>query len=138
MADHKEYIEAEYEAIEKTLGNLPQKPLLQLSELELAGVAVLLNNFYNAIENILKQILKNQSVKLPEGSSWHQNLINTAVNENIIPDSLAEEISEYMSFRHFVAHGYAFNLSAERLQELKDNVLKTFEKFKEEINKTIV
>lgn len=138
MANHKEYIEAEYEAIEKTLANLPQNPLSQLSELELAGVAVLLNNFYNGIENILKQILKKESIKLPEGPSWHQSLINTAVNENIIPDVLAEEISEYMSFRHFVAHGYAFNLKAERLQELKDNVLKIFEKFKKEINKTIV
>ena len=138
MANHKEYIEAEYEAIEKTLANLPQNPLSQLSELELAGVAVLLNNFYNGIENILKQILKKESIKLPEGPSWHQSLINTAVNKNIIPDVLAEEISEYMSFRHFVAHGYAFNLKAERLQELKDNVLKIFEKFKKKINKTIV
>lgn len=137
MANHREYIEAEYEAIEKTLATLPQKPLSQLSELELAGVAVLLNNFYNGIENILKQTFKKLSLKLPEGSSWHQDLINSSINESIISEVLAEEISEYMGFRHFVAHGYAFNLNAERLQELTNNVLKTFEKFKEEINKII-
>lgn len=138
MANHKEYIDAEYEAIEKTLSTIPEKPLSQLSELELAGVAVLLNNFYNGIENILKQIFKKQSIRLPEGPAWHQNLINTAVNESIIPDDLAEKISEYMSFRHFVAHGYTFNLNAERLQELTDNVLKIFEKFREEINKIFI
>ncbi len=137
MANHKEYIEAEYEAIEKTLANLPQNPLSQLSELELAGVAVLLNNFYNGVENILKQVFKKLSLKLPEGPSWHQDLINSSVNENIISEVLAEEISEYMGLRHFVAHDYAFNLNAERLQELTNNVLKTFKKFKEEINKTI-
>ncbi len=138
MADHKERIEAECEAIEKTLITLPQKPLSQLSELELAGVAILLNNFYNGVENILKQIFQKQSLKLPEGPAWHQNLIISAVNENIISDELSNGIKEYMSFRHFVAHGYAFNLDPERLQELTDNILKVFEEFKSEINKLFI
>jgi uncharacterized protein YutE (UPF0331/DUF86 family) len=138
MVKYRERIEAEYEAIEKTLATLPKKPLSQLSELELAGVAVLLNNFYNGVENILKQIFKKQSIELTEGPAWHQNLINSAVKENIISEDLANNISEYMSFRHFVAHGYAFNLSPEKLHELTDNVLKVFEKFKDEINKIIL
>ncbi len=137
MVNYREYIEAEYEAIEKTLATIPQKPLSQLSKLELAGIAVLLNNFYNGVENILKQVFKKLSLKLPEGPAWHQDLINSSINENIISEVLAEEISEYMGFRHFVAHGYAFNLNTERLQELTDNVLNTFKKFQEEINKII-
>ncbi len=137
MVNYREYIEAEYEAIEKTLATIPQEPLSQLSKLELAGVAVLLNNFYNGVENILKQVFKKLSLKLPEGPAWHQDLINSSVNENIISEALAEEISEYMGFRHFVAHGYVFNLNTEKLQELTNNVLNTFKKFKEEINKNI-
>ena len=138
MAEYKERIEAEYEAIETTLATLPKKPLSQLSELELAGVATLLNNFYNGIENILKQIFQKQSIKLPEGHSWHQNLIISARQENIISDDLTNELKKYLSFRHFATHGYAFNLNPERLEKLADNILKVFENFKVEINKIFI
>ncbi|MFH1717920.1 MAG: hypothetical protein ABIF19_11250 [Planctomycetota bacterium] len=42
MANYKMRIEAEYEAMEKTLSTLPDRQLAQLSELEIAGVASLL------------------------------------------------------------------------------------------------
>lgn len=42
MPDYRLRIEAEYEAIERTLSALPAKPLPELTQLELAGVAALL------------------------------------------------------------------------------------------------
>ncbi|MFH1771915.1 MAG: hypothetical protein ABH872_03785 [Candidatus Omnitrophota bacterium] len=138
MANYKERIEAEYEAIEKTLSTLPERPLLELSELELAGIATLLNNFYNGLENIIRQIFQKQLIELSDGPAWHQNLIILALQKNIISESLANDIKKYLSFRHFAAHGYAFNLSPERLEKLTNNIREVFNNFKVEINRIIV
>jgi hypothetical protein len=58
MAELKEKILVEVENIDRLLQEMPAaEKLAGLSVLELAGVATLLHNFYNGIENILKQIL---------------------------------------------------------------------------------
>ena len=49
MANHKDKIAAEYENVDRLILELPKKeklPFLQF--LELAGVATILHNFYNA------------------------------------------------------------------------------------------
>ncbi len=68
MADLRERIECEFEAIRKTLDAMPAESRFpELSILELAGVASLLHSFYNGVENILKQALLAQGSSLPEG-----------------------------------------------------------------------
>jgi uncharacterized protein YutE (UPF0331/DUF86 family) len=138
MAEQREQVEAELENIERVLAELPDyKSLPKLSTLELAGVAALIHNFYNGIENILKLIIISYNKKLPDGSSWHQDLVNIATENNIISELTAQELRRYLAFRHFFSHGYSFELDKRRISNLVKDIQAIFANFRDEINKAI-
>ena len=130
MADLLERIQAECENIKQVLAELASANSLEkLSTLELAGVATLIHNFYNGIENILKQILLHQGIKLPTGPSWHRELLDIAESVNVISSSTLQELRRYLAFRHFFSHGYAFDLKVEIIKPLAQDADKVFESF---------
>ncbi len=138
MAEVHERIEAEFENIERAVAELPDSDSLpNLSSLELAGVAALIHNFYNGIENILKQIVISCRKELPHNSSWHRDLVNIATSNGIISESTAKELRRYLAFRHFFSHGYSFDLDKERITPLVKNIQGTLACFKDDINKAL-
>ena len=138
MAKLHEQVEAEFENIERTLADIPDSDSLSnLSRLELAGLATLLNNFYNGIENILKTVMTTKGMNLPDGPSWHRDLLNAAKSLNIISESSAGKLKQYLAFRHFYIHSYSFDLDAEQMENLIKDILIVYDRFKDEIQKTI-
>ena len=137
MPDYRLRIEAEYEAIENTLSALPDRPLSTLSQLELAGVAALLHNFYNGIENIVKQVFQEKSLSIPQGESWHRDLLLAAAEKNIISDLLLNNLKQYLAFRHYFSHAYALELFPERMEPLVKDAVALFNEFKQHIDKII-
>ncbi|MDP6524849.1 MAG: hypothetical protein QGH15_11560 [Kiritimatiellia bacterium] len=119
MADLPERISAELENIDGVLARIPSdKVLPDLSELELAGVAALVHSFYNGVENVLKQVLQSRGIALPTGESWHKELILIAAESGVLSEETSHGIRDYLAFRHFFTHAYAFDLDPERLEPL--------------------
>ncbi|MBN2856910.1 MAG: hypothetical protein JXN63_00765 [Candidatus Delongbacteria bacterium] len=108
------------------------------SKLELAGIATYIHNFYNGIENILKQILKTKNISIEGSAYWHKELLEKAIKHKLISENLAEILSEFMSFRHFFVHSYSFILNEKKLDQLHKKVFNTYEEFKKEIQPFIV
>jgi len=135
MADYRLRIEAEYEAIDKTISALPSAALSNLSRLELAGAAALLHNFYNGIENVIRPVFQAKSLKAPEGPSWHRDLLLKAIHDEIISKSSGAELKRFLAFRHFFSHAYSLELLPEKFEPLVADAPGIFDKLRTEIDK---
>lgn len=136
MASFKDYAEAESENLQKVLAKLPPgSTLSRLSDLELAGVAAFIHNFYNGIENILKQAVREKGSKLPQGNTWHRDLVELALTQGIISKETSEALKGYLAFRHFFSHAYAIELDPARIAPLVEDANSVFESLQHDIEK---
>jgi len=90
-------IEVEVENIEKVLSIIEKYKNKSYSELELAGIATYIHNFYNGIENIIKQILKSKNINLSNSYSWHRDILLQSKKENIIDDNLYNDLLKILN-----------------------------------------
>ena len=138
MADIKEKVAAELDNIEQVLADLPKPDSLkQLSSLELAGVAALIHNFYNGVENVLKQLVIFKGLIIPDGPSWHSDLIELSVANQIISRSTSEMLKKYFGFRHFFSHAYSFDVDEERITPLLEKIREAHKSFANDISKAL-
>ncbi len=129
-------IEAELDNIQEVLNRLPSAhKLSSIKELELAGVATLLHNFYNGIENVIKQIVATKAANIPQGQNWHRDLLDLALRYKVINKTIWSSLKQFLAFRHFFSHAYAFHLEFDRMQPLVKTAPKLFVSFKVNIQR---
>jgi uncharacterized protein YutE (UPF0331/DUF86 family) len=138
MADIGEKVTAELENIERVLAAMPAADAIDgMSPLELAGVSALLHNFYNGIENILKQVATSKGLTFPQGPSWHTQLVASCMSAGIISGQTCDRLKKYLGFRHFFSHAYTFDLDVARVLPLLADITDTYAFFKSDISKVL-
>lgn len=131
MSTLRERIDAELENLESSISLLPSvSDLPYKSVLEQAGVAGVLHSFYNGIENILKQIVTDRGLVLPNGPAWHRDLLALAAEQKVFPSDVIHELKQYMAFRHYFAHAYVLDVDPDRLEPLVSKLPSVFQETK--------
>ena len=92
----KEYIEETLDLLNKVLNRIEK------SAIELSAIGSFLHHTYTGMENILKRILKNKNVEIPNSASSHKDLLNVAVEAKIITQELSDELDSFEAFDIFL------------------------------------
>ncbi|MFH1847006.1 MAG: hypothetical protein ABH869_05560 [Candidatus Omnitrophota bacterium] len=126
-------IEIEKEFIKKTL-KLLNKAMARKrkTEIELTAIGAFLHDIYNGMENIIKRTLKAKGIRIKDTGSFHKDLLDRAVEEKIVSQTLSERLDEYRGFRHFFVHGYGLNLRKDELISLAKGILTIWKDFEKE------
>jgi uncharacterized protein YutE (UPF0331/DUF86 family) len=109
-------------------------------DLYLDSVALNLHSFYSCIERIFELIARNIDQSIPQGESWHQELLKQMMTDiklvrpAVISRDTFTALDEYRGFRHIVRNVYTFNLSQKKLQPLITDLQSVYEKVVSEIS----
>jgi len=134
MSRIRDIVNSEFENIETVLNEIKKvKDRENKETVILVGLGAFLQNFYNGIENILKQLLLYNKVTISNSPNWHKDLLNLSIEKKIISKKTANKIGKYLYFRHFCAHNYGFLIEEEKLMSLVENVFDVFIAFQKDI-----
>jgi len=127
MSTLRERIDAELENLEFGILLLPPvAELPYLSVLEQAGISGVLHSFYNGIENIVKQMITDRGIPLPNGPSWYRDVLALAGEQQFFPNDVIDDLKQYMAFRHYFAHAYVLDIDPQRLEPLVGKLPEVF------------
>jgi hypothetical protein len=109
-----------------------------LDVVETSAVAAMLHSFYTLIEKILELIARQMDEAVPTSGAWHRDLIEqmrrpTALRAAVISDHLAENLKEYLAFRHLFRGASIALMRWNKMQPLANGAKTTFQQFEEEL-----
>ncbi|MDD4889580.1 MAG: hypothetical protein PHU85_06585 [Phycisphaerae bacterium] len=144
LTDLPEQIEVELEELEELAGVV--QPLVQKlleggspSIFEVMAMGAVLHSFYNGLENAFKRALKEFKEPMPQGESWHQELLRAATRPGpsrpvVISPTTASQLIPYLRFRHRFRNMYSSNLEWSEMEHLVTGFLAMHKTVVQELN----
>ena len=100
--------------------------------------------FYNGIEIILKRICKSKDVTIPSGGESHIKLFKLFCDKGhpklptLFTKEIEDEFIKIRKFRHFVIHGYSFNIEWLYLKDSVKELEKHYHIFKQIVQEKVM
>jgi hypothetical protein len=97
--------------------------------------ASILHDFYTIGERIFVRIAEELNGGVPRSDHWHRQILQDMaldlqnVRPAVIPVSLAQELGEFLRFRHVFRNAYGFVLEADRMGPLEDALHGVLDRF---------
>ena len=88
----------------------------------------MLHDFYSGIERVFVRIAEELNGGVPQGEQWHRQIVTDmslkipGVRPAVIDAALAEELADYLRFRHVFRNVYGSLLQAERMRPLEERL----------------
>lgn len=88
----------------------------------------MLHDFYSGIERVFVRIAEELNGGVPQGEQWHRQIVTDmsleipGVRPALIDAALAEELADYLRFRHVFRNVYGSLLQAERMRPLEERL----------------
>ena len=100
----------------------------------------LLHNLYCALEDVFREVAKTFENQIEDPARYHRELLKRMQYEipQIRPQLLTSQsyaiLNELRGFRHVFRHAYDYELSADRLTQLRNKILRDWETIQRDVD----
>ena len=133
-------IDLELRSIERLADELQSAPTGD-DTFALRARASILHDFYTGVERVFVRLAEEINGGVPRGDHWHRQLLTDMaiaipeVRPAVISGELADELAEFLRFRHVFRNVYGFVLQADRLGALQAKLPGVLERFLREVRR---
>ncbi len=120
----------------KTLTKLKEQ---NLKSIKLRAYASILHDYYSGIEKIFISIAREVDQVVPKSEGWHRDLLEQMMLDipskrpAVINSHLAEQLQQYLAFRHRFRNFYGYELEWAGMEPLVNELVPTFKEFKDNL-----